>query len=67
MKQYASKFEGKNWKEIFELNYKDLVALGIESIEDRILLIKSFWKAKRAIIYTEKIKKVSEVDIGGSL
>ncbi|CAG8651838.1 9899_t:CDS:2, partial [Cetraspora pellucida] len=49
MKQYASKFEGKNWKEILGLNYKDLIALGIESIEDRILLIKSFWKAKRVI------------------
>ncbi|CAG8568942.1 15212_t:CDS:2, partial [Dentiscutata heterogama] len=65
MKQYASKFEGKKWQDILELNYKDLMTLGIESIEDRILLIKSFWKAKRVIIYTEKIKKASEVDVNG--
>lgn len=65
MKQYASKFEEKKWQDLVKLNYKDLIELGIESIEDRILLIKSFWKAKRVIIYTEKIKKASEVDVSG--
>ncbi|CAG8530302.1 697_t:CDS:2 [Gigaspora margarita] len=49
MEQYAPAFKDKNWREIIDMDYKDLKALGINSVNDRIKLIKNFWAIRRKL------------------
>ncbi|CAG8542703.1 13622_t:CDS:2 [Racocetra persica] len=47
----------KNWREIIDMDYKDLKALGIDSINDRMKLIKNFWAIRRKLYHIERIEK----------
>ncbi|KAF0561679.1 Protein VTS1 [Gigaspora margarita] len=57
MEQYAPAFKDKNWREIIDMDYKDLKALGINSVNDRIKLIKNFWAIRRKLYHMERIEK----------
>ncbi|CAG8814973.1 586_t:CDS:2, partial [Racocetra persica] len=57
MEQYAPLFAGKNWKEIIDMDHKDLKALKIESVSHRIDMVKKFWVMRRKIYHTKRVNK----------
>ncbi|KAF0462073.1 HCP-like protein [Gigaspora margarita] len=57
MEQYAPLFAGKNWKEIIDMDHKDLKALKIESVSHRIDMVKQFWVMRRKIYHTKRVNK----------
>ncbi|CAG8533341.1 19857_t:CDS:2 [Gigaspora margarita] len=65
MANLAYLFEGKNWREIIRMNARDLEYLGVKSATFRRRLTTYFWVIRLDLIYTEKIKKASEVDVSG--
>ncbi|CAG8609289.1 31290_t:CDS:10 [Gigaspora margarita] len=48
---------GKNWKEIIDMDHKDLKALKIESVSHRIDMVKQFWVMRRKIYHTKRVNK----------
>ncbi|CAG8436940.1 29_t:CDS:2 [Scutellospora calospora] len=54
-------FKDKNWREIIDMDYKDLKTLGIESVNDRIKLIKNFWAIRRKLYHIERIEKCAMI------
>ncbi|CAG8532741.1 3818_t:CDS:10 [Cetraspora pellucida] len=57
MEQYAPLFAGKNWKEIIDMDHKDLKALKVESVSHRIDMVKKFWVMRRKIYHTKRVNK----------
>ncbi|CAG8644066.1 6188_t:CDS:2 [Cetraspora pellucida] len=47
----------KSLDEIIDMDYKDLKALGIDSINDRMKLIRNFWAIRRKLYHIERIEK----------
>ncbi|CAG8568526.1 6824_t:CDS:10 [Dentiscutata erythropus] len=64
MEQYAPLFAGKNWKEIIDMDHKDLKALKIESVSHRIDMVKQFWVMrlnKCVLIPSKKRTKIPDM------
>ncbi|CAG8725727.1 15945_t:CDS:2, partial [Dentiscutata heterogama] len=61
MEQYAPLFAGKNWKEIIDMDHKDLKALKIESVSHRIDMYHTKRVNKCVLIPSKKRTKIPDM------